>query len=356
MPGTVRKNGSWSLETSIGPPHARSTRAAASPGSRRRRPCSARATVGASSKKRASIRPAAADRPGAGAHQHPPVRGRPEVVEEHAPVGDRLAARPADLLEQLRHRLGEDDVAAERRQPAAHRAPAATSTRSWRRRSPARGCGRRPWRPRRGGSTSTRERSCSSTPASSAAPAQRADEPRRLDGRRVGEANAAAEERRDAGLDSAGAPLGDAELGRGPDRARRPPRPAPPSSRPRACRRGAARRPRRAPRPRERALGGAGEDERRVVAEPRAQARERAPVRLEEAAVPAARPEADVLGLEHDDTQRRDRGAGASAPSRGRCSRRRRSRRPPSARPQAAASPDREAPRPATTACGSAPR
>ena len=58
-----------------------------------------------------------ADRPGAGAHQHPPVRGRPEVVEEHPPVGDRLAARPADLLEQLRHGLGEHDVAAERRQP-----------------------------------------------------------------------------------------------------------------------------------------------------------------------------------------------------------------------------------------------
>ena len=57
MPGTVAKKGSWSLETSIGPPHARSTRAAASPGSSLRSPCSARATVGRSSKKRASIRP-----------------------------------------------------------------------------------------------------------------------------------------------------------------------------------------------------------------------------------------------------------------------------------------------------------
>ena len=66
---------------------------------------------------------AVADRAGAAAHQHASVRRRAEVVEEHAPVGDRLAPGPADLLEQLRDRLGEDDVAAEDGQPAANRLP-----------------------------------------------------------------------------------------------------------------------------------------------------------------------------------------------------------------------------------------
>ena len=38
------------------------------------------------------------------------VRGRAEVVDQGPAVGDALAAGPADLLQQVRHRLGEDDV------------------------------------------------------------------------------------------------------------------------------------------------------------------------------------------------------------------------------------------------------
>ena len=93
------------------------------PGSSRRRPTSARAAVRVT--REAPVDPAAeADRPRARAHEHAAVGGRPEVVEEHAAVGDRLAAGPADLREQLGHRLGEDDVAAEGRQHARERLPA----------------------------------------------------------------------------------------------------------------------------------------------------------------------------------------------------------------------------------------
>ena len=67
---------------------------------------------------------AEADRPGAAPHQHPPVVERAEVVDEHAPVDDRLAARPVDLLEQLGHRLGQHDVRAEVRQAPRGRPPA----------------------------------------------------------------------------------------------------------------------------------------------------------------------------------------------------------------------------------------
>ena len=42
----MRKKGRWSAETSIGPPHARSTRTPTRPGSRRRSPASARTAVG----------------------------------------------------------------------------------------------------------------------------------------------------------------------------------------------------------------------------------------------------------------------------------------------------------------------
>ena len=45
-------------------------------------------------------------------------------MQEHAPVEDRLAPGPADLLEQLRDGLGQDDVAAEDGQPALERLPA----------------------------------------------------------------------------------------------------------------------------------------------------------------------------------------------------------------------------------------
>ena len=59
------------------------------------------------------------------AHQHAPVVRRAEVVEEHAPVGDRLAARPAEaLLQQVGYRLRQDDVGAELRERARGGAPA----------------------------------------------------------------------------------------------------------------------------------------------------------------------------------------------------------------------------------------
>ena len=67
---------------------------------------------------------AEADRPAAAPHEHPPVVRRPEVVDEHPPVDDRLAPGPADLGEQVRHGLGEDDVRAEVRHVPANRPPA----------------------------------------------------------------------------------------------------------------------------------------------------------------------------------------------------------------------------------------
>jgi len=76
---------------------------------------------GASGRRRIGREPpvecaAVSDRPGAAAHQHAPVVRRPEVVEEHPPVDDRLAGGPADLLEQLGFRLGEHDIRAEVRE------------------------------------------------------------------------------------------------------------------------------------------------------------------------------------------------------------------------------------------------
>jgi hypothetical protein len=50
--------------------------------------------------------PSESDRAGAAAHQDASVVRRPEVVDEHAPVRDRLAVGPADLLEQVGNRLG----------------------------------------------------------------------------------------------------------------------------------------------------------------------------------------------------------------------------------------------------------
>ena len=68
---------------------------------------------------------AAGDPASAPPERDPAVARRAEVVHEPAPVGDRLAAGPADLLEHIRHRLGEDDVARGHRQPgrAAAEAP-----------------------------------------------------------------------------------------------------------------------------------------------------------------------------------------------------------------------------------------
>ena len=143
--------------------------------------------------------------------------------------------------------------------------------------------------------------------------AQRADEPRRLDGRRVGEADAAAEDRRDrrarpdrracSGTPSSAAartaPSTAASCAAVVDTSSIPPRRSQTSS-PSAST--AASAPSEA----------RGEDERSRRRRARERRRgERAPVRLEEAAVPPARPVADVLGLEHDDAQR-----GIAAPQR----------------------------------------
>ena len=97
VPGTVPKKGRWSAETSIGPPHERSTRAAASPGRSRRRPRSARA-ADACVLREAVVHPAAEpDRAGAAPHQHAAVVRRPEVVDEH-PAHRRLPGRPVQPI------------------------------------------------------------------------------------------------------------------------------------------------------------------------------------------------------------------------------------------------------------------
>ena len=64
------------------------------------------------------------DLPGPGAHQHAAVVGRAEVVEERAPIGERLMPGPADLRERIRRGLGEDDPAAHVRDPVGNRPPA----------------------------------------------------------------------------------------------------------------------------------------------------------------------------------------------------------------------------------------
>ena len=69
--------------------------------------------------------PAAPARPAAAAAERDPaIGGRPPVVEREPCVGDALAAGPADLREPVRDRLGEDDVARPRDEPAAERPPA----------------------------------------------------------------------------------------------------------------------------------------------------------------------------------------------------------------------------------------
>ena len=60
-----------------------------------------------------SVRGAASDahRAAAPAEHDPAVAGRPCVVDECPAVHDRLAVRPAELLQDVGNRLGEDDVA-----------------------------------------------------------------------------------------------------------------------------------------------------------------------------------------------------------------------------------------------------
>ena len=94
---------------------ARDQPAQAGGGAKRRRPVAREARVQAAPE---------ADRARAAPHEDPAVGRRSEVMEEHARVADGLAARPADLLEELGHGLGQDDVAPEVREPAPERPPA----------------------------------------------------------------------------------------------------------------------------------------------------------------------------------------------------------------------------------------
>ena len=124
MPGFVPKNGRWSAETSIGPPHdaldARGVEPRQQPAQPGLRALGRRAVAA-----EALVDPAAeADRPGAAPHQHAAVVQRAEIVDEHAAVDDRLPAGPVDLLEQLRDGLGEHDVRAEVREAARGGPPA----------------------------------------------------------------------------------------------------------------------------------------------------------------------------------------------------------------------------------------
>ena len=70
---------------------------------------------------------AEADPAAAPAERDPPVGGGAEVVDHRPRVGDALAPGPADLLEQVRHRLGDHDVARGHRQPVAHAGRCAAS-------------------------------------------------------------------------------------------------------------------------------------------------------------------------------------------------------------------------------------
>ncbi len=86
----------------------------------------ARATVAAAASTSSRQRAAAAEphRAAAPAEGDPAVARRPEVVEQGAAVGDRLAARPADLLEHVRDGLGQDDVAGRDRERRPEPGPA----------------------------------------------------------------------------------------------------------------------------------------------------------------------------------------------------------------------------------------
>ena len=312
-PSIVPKKGSESAETSIGPPHARSTRAPASAGSRWRRPSSARAADARSPLKRPSSSAAAVpDRPAAAPHQHAPVRGRAEVVDEHAPVGDRLAAGPAELGDQLRHRLGEDDVAPEVGQLAGERAPAGLG--GVRRHDDLVGehaPARRVELVRRSGAQRRDARALVQLdPVGERGGAQRAGEPRRLDGRAVAEEHGAAKARRaDAGAtssaESATASSGTPRLGRGAHgllhrlvlSGRRRDLQVAALLEPDV---GAARLAERAD-GRDDRVGAARDGERGLVPEDGAKACEVRPVAVEESAVAAARAPAADLRLEQDD-------------------------------------------------------
>ena len=144
-----------------------------------------------------SIRPsvrAAVGQPAAAPAEHdPPVARGAEVVDERAAVGDALAARPADPLDHVGHRLGEHDVRGGHRQPRPQRAarPRARGRPPARRRLREHALRRFPppprprarhSRPAPGTARRARTRECSkiSTPRSISRPPQAERQPRRL--------------------------------------------------------------------------------------------------------------------------------------------------------------------------------
>ena len=96
----------------------------------------ARAITSGSTSIRPPVRAPAAIRPPAQPNRIRPSRRGAQVVQQRAAVADRLAAGPADRLDDVRDGLGEHDVARGHREPVAQRRAA--------RRSPG-----RPRRPRR---------------------------------------------------------------------------------------------------------------------------------------------------------------------------------------------------------------
>src|SRR5689334_1916493 len=255
-------------------------------------------------------RAAEPDRARTAAHEHASVVRRAEVVQEHAAVDDRLAVGPADLLEEVRNGLGEDDVRAEVGHVRRDRPPAGSCRVDRdddlrRTHSP----GRRPDLavpdPRR------RAVLVQLDPGFDHAPPERAHEPRGLHGCAVREEDAAPEHRRPHPLGHAVAVERNGLLGHAGGRRRRD----------RVLHRGIlGRRGRDHEHPalaqpdvvaserahrRDDALAGTSQLERRVAAEQRYERRQRRPVAVDEPPVAAARPGAARRSLEHDDTRGR---------------------------------------------------
>ena len=179
--------GRWVGETSIGPPQACAICRPSSIGKIRsspRRVCST--TLGvelrAPVRARADLHP-----PTAPAEQDAPVLGGAEVVQQRAPVGDRLAAGPAEPLDDVGHRLGQHDVAGGDREPVAQPPDLAgggvdrTAAVPARTRPPAVSASTPPLRSTC--SALTREPSKIRTPRASSRVAQPERQPRRMHGR-----------------------------------------------------------------------------------------------------------------------------------------------------------------------------
>ena len=129
-----------------------------------------------------------------------PSLGGAEVVQQRAPVGDRLAAAPAQLLDHVGHRLGQHDVAGGDREAVAQPPHLARGGVDRHRRGAPRARCRprsRPPRRRRGRRAArvTREPSKIRTPRREQPLAQPERQPRGLDGRARARRHAGAEHR-----------------------------------------------------------------------------------------------------------------------------------------------------------------